>query len=77
MPMGPSGTTVALILRLPMHLGVLELEGQPFSLGRQESKSTVWVLSPGQLAMVEPFSTSHHMTACDPTPTRAGRGAGR
>lgn len=62
-PMGPSGTSVALILRLPVHLSVLELGGHSFSLGRQESESRGWVLSPGQLAMVEPFSTSHHITA--------------
>lgn len=62
-PMGPSGTFVALILRLPLHLSVLELGGQPFSLGRKESESRGWVLSPGHLAMVEPFSTSHHITA--------------
>lgn len=73
---GAYGTTVVLILRLPMRLNVLELGGHPFSLGRQESESRGWVLSPGQFAMVEPFSTSHHITAWDPTPRRAGRVAG-
>ena len=51
MSMGPSGTTVVLIFRLPVRLRVRRTS---LLTGRQESESRRWVLSPGQNPLALP-----------------------